>query len=91
MFIDLREREGEGEGEGEGERREERRGEEKRRDTLMWERNIDQLPPVYTLTGDQTCNLDMCPNRGSNTHLLVYGTMLQPTALARAVSVILIR
>ena len=31
------------------------------------ERNIDWLPPVYTLTGDQTLNL------------LVYTTMLQPT------------
>ena len=26
----------------------------------MWERNIDPLPPVYSLTGDRTCNPGMC-------------------------------
>ena len=35
-------------------------------ETSMWERNTDQLPPVYTLTGDRTCNLGLCPDRGSN-------------------------
>ena len=38
------------------------RGKEKERETLMWERNIDQLPPMRALTGDQTCNLGMCPD-----------------------------
>ena len=30
---------------------------------LYIERNIDQLPPVHTLTRDQTRNLGMCPDR----------------------------
>ena len=42
-------------------------GRERKRETSMWERNIDQLPPVCALTGEQTHNL------------LVFGTMLQPT------------
>ena len=29
-------------------------------------RNIDWLPLVYTSTGDQTCNPDMCPEWESN-------------------------
>ena len=32
----------------------------------MWERNIDWLPFVRTLTGDQICNLGMCPDRELN-------------------------
>ena len=30
------------------------------------EGNIDHLPLLCTLTRDQTCNLDMCPDRESN-------------------------
>ena len=30
------------------------------------ERNIDQLPPIRTPTGDQTHNLGMCPDQESN-------------------------
>ena len=30
------------------------------------ERNLDQLPPQRTLTGDQTCNLGVCPDWESN-------------------------
>ena len=35
--------------------------------TLMWERNMDRLPPVHTLTRNRTCSI------------LVYRWMLQPT------------
>ena len=28
----------------------------------MWERHMDRSPPVHIPTGDQTCNLDMCPD-----------------------------
>ena len=51
VFIDFRKREKQGGGE---------------RETLMRERNIDQLPPIHTLTEDQTHNLGMCPDRGLN-------------------------
>ena len=30
------------------------------------ERNISWLPPVHVPTGDQTCNLGMCPDREWN-------------------------
>ena len=30
------------------------------------ERNINWLPPICALTGDWTCNLDMCPDRELN-------------------------
>ena len=36
------------------------------REASMWDKNIDQLPPIGTLTGDRTHN-----------HF-VYGMMLQP-------------
>ena len=55
MFIDFRAR---------GRGREGRR--ERERETLISGRNIDQLPPIYALTRDQTCNLGMCPDQGSN-------------------------
>ena len=46
----------------------------------VWERNIDQLLPVHTLTGDQTHNNPECALPTNQTHnLLVYGMMLQPT------------
>lgn len=32
---------------------------------LTWQRNIDQLLPVCTLTGDGTCSLGMCPAQKS--------------------------
>ena len=32
----------------------------------MPERNIDWLPPVYTLTRDWTHNLGVCPDQGLN-------------------------
>ena len=44
-------------------REREREGE---RETLMWERNINWLPPLHTLTGDQTHHLGMRPDRGLN-------------------------
>ena len=28
-------------------------------------RNINQLPPVHTPSGDQICNLGMCPDCGN--------------------------
>lgn len=36
------------------------------REGERWARNVDRLPPVRTPTGDQTCNLDMCPERELN-------------------------
>ena len=39
---------------------------ERERETLMWERNIDHLPPIFTPTRDPTHSP------------LVYGMMLQP-------------
>ena len=59
MLIDLRE--------GGGEQEERERGE-----TLMWEKNIDWLPPVCTPTLDQIHNLGMCSDRELN--LQPFGT-----------------
>ena len=39
---------------------------ERERETSMWERNIDQLPPGGTPTRDQTLNPGMCPDQGSD-------------------------
>ena len=47
------------------------RGRGRERETLMWERNIYQLPSIGTLTRNQTCNL------------LVYRTTPQWSHLAR--------
>ena len=58
IFIDFRGRAGE---------RERSKEKQRERETLMWERNIEQLPPVCSLTGDRTHNL------------LVYETTLPPT------------
>ena len=52
--------------------RERRKGE---RETSMWKKNIDQMPPICTPTKDGTHNLT--GNRTHNT--LVHGAMLQPT------------
>ena len=59
MFIDFGERGGGWRKRREGER-------ETERETLMWEGNIDWLPPICTSTGDQTHNLGMCPDWGSD-------------------------
>ena len=32
------------------------------------ERNIYQVPPIHTPTGDLTHNLSMCPDLGTNPH-----------------------
>ena len=37
----------------------------------MWKRNIDWLPPICTLIGDQTNNLGICPDWESNP--LIFG------------------
>ena len=42
-------------------------GTKREKKPAVWQRNINQLPPMCTPTKNRTCNL------------LVYGTMLQPT------------
>ena len=32
--------------------------------TLMWEKNIDRLPPVHTPAGDLTCDMSYVPRSG---------------------------
>ena len=45
----------------------------KKRETSMWERNINWLPPVCTPTRDQPCNLGIYAPTGDQTHnFLVY-------------------
>ena len=39
---------------------------ERERETSMWKRNINCLPPIHTPTGDRTYDLSMCPDQGSN-------------------------
>ena len=52
---------------------------ERGRETLMQERNTDQLPHIYTLTRDWTHN-QACALSANGTHdPLVCGTMLQLT------------
>ena len=46
--------------------RERERGREREKKTLMWETNIDLLPPACTMTGDWTWNPGMCSDWGSN-------------------------
>ena len=46
--------------------RERKAGIERGRETLIWERNIDQLPLVCDLTKDRICNLVMYPDQESN-------------------------
>ena len=59
----------------EGKESERQRG----RKTSTWERNLNWLPPVHTLTRDQTHNLGMCSDRESSSQpFLVYRTMFQP-------------
>ena len=40
------------------------------RQTLMWERNIDQLPLIHGPSRDQTHNPSMCPDQEKNPHPL---------------------
>ena len=42
------------------------REEGKEREILMWEKTIDWLPPICTWARNQTHNLCMCPDQGSN-------------------------
>ena len=63
------------------------------RETLMWERNTDQLLPTRAPARDRICNLGMCPDQDRGCNILVYGTTLQPPeppGLARASLVFLI-
>ena len=62
------------------------RGGEKRERKSMWERNINQLLPIGTLTRDQMHNLCMCPEQGLNLWPLVYRMTLQLSHPARALS-----
>ena len=39
---------------------------ERKRETFMWERNIDQLLPISAPRRDQTCNLGLCPDQKWN-------------------------
>ena len=59
--------------------REREREIEKKRETLMWEKNIDWLPPICALTRHQTCNLGICPDQNQTCNILVYRTMIQLT------------
>ena len=46
----------------------------------MWERKMDQLPLVHTLTEDQTHNLGMCPDQESNQqHFALWTAPNQPS------------
>ena len=63
MFIDFKERKWRG--------REEKK-------TSIWERNVDQLPPVHAPTGDGTHSPGMCSDQQLNPQPSVYQTMLQP-------------
>ena len=53
LLFFYREREGKG-------------GKKRGRESSMWERNINQLPLICTLSRDQTCNLGMCPDQETN-------------------------
>ena len=49
------------------------------RETVVWERNTDWLPPVHALTRDQTHHLGMCSDGEPILQPLVPGMLLQPT------------
>ena len=51
---------------------------ERERDTSMWERNINWLPPVHAPTMDQTHNRGMCPDWNLTNDLSVSKMSLQP-------------
>ena len=57
------------------------RGRERRRkrETLMWERNIYWLPSICVCTCDWACSLGVCPEWESNPQILGYRRMLQLT------------
>ena len=57
----------------------EQKGRRKRRETLMQERNIDLLPLVCALTGNQTCNPGMCPEHELNWRPFALQDNAQPT------------
>lgn len=43
--------------------RERNRGRGEKKISLVWEKNIHQLPPIYPSTKDWTHNLDICPDQ----------------------------
>ena len=49
------------------------------RETSMWERTTIWLPSVWSLTRDQTCDLRVCADQGSNPKPLGYRMMLPLT------------
>lgn len=52
------------------------------RETSMWERSFDWLPPICTVTGDWTHHVGVCPGRESKPQpffFLVCGMTLQTT------------
>ena len=61
--------------------RKRRREKERERKTSMWERNIDWLPPICTLTRDWTrhLGLHLCLAQESNFQPLGVPATLQPT------------
>ena len=54
-------------------------GRETGRETSMWERNVDWLPIVLALIGDQTCNPVICPDQESISWPFGDRTTLEPT------------
>ena len=61
--------------------RKRRRERGKERETSMWERSIDLLPPIHTTTGDPAHNPVMCSDWESNLQPFGYGMTFQPTEL----------
>ena len=55
------------------------RKEGRERETSTWKRNIDWLPSIWGRTGDQTCNLALCPDWELNPEAFSDGMMLQPS------------
>ena len=53
--------------------------EEKQKETLVWERNMDWLLPKHTTSRDRTRALGMCPDQESTHGGLVYWVTLPPT------------
>ena len=59
--------------------REGKGGRQRGRETLMWDRVIEWLSLVCTLTGDQICNLGMCPDQESSPQPFALWKDTQPT------------
>ena len=55
------------------------RKEGRERETSTWKRNIEWLPSIWGRTGDQTCNLALCPDWELNPEAFSDGMMLQPS------------